>query len=168
MMMRGGASGLIKGPLPMMVAQPRMMVRQQPAMMMVQQQQPMMYSGAVGGSGTQVRNIQVSPLVHEQHIIQTTRKVIRKTKKPVKKQVGTKMVDTFETVEVKNPSTMRMSTEYAEPYIKRDGYVQENCGVIGRTTKVIRRGQTMTRQTTMPIVTTQVNPGMTRGYTRID
>ena len=26
------------------------------------------------------------------------------------------MVDTFETVQVKNPSTMRMSTEYAEPY----------------------------------------------------
>merc|ERR1711964_266227 len=69
-----------------------------------------------------------------------TRKIIRKTRKPVQKQIGTKMVDTFELVEEKNPATMRMSTEFAEPYIKRDGYVQENCGVIGKTTtKVIRQ-----------------------------
>merc|ERR1711964_243766 len=143
-------TGLVKGPLPIAVAQPRA------------------YSMVVQQPGMQVRDFQVSPLVTERHIVQQTKKIIRTTRKPVTKQVGTKMVDTFETVEVKNPSTMKMSTEYAEPYIKRDGFVQENCGVIGKTTKVIRRGQTMTRQTTMPIVTTQVNPGMTRGYTRID
>merc|ERR1719359_227091 len=152
-----------------MMAQPRMMVRQQPGMMMVQP--GMMVGGAVGGSGTQVRDIQVSPYVQERHIITTTKKVIRKTKKPVKKQVGTKMVDTFETVQVKNPSTMRMSTEYAEPYIKRDGYVQENCGVINQSTKVVGtrvNGQASSMPVVQTMQTTQVNPGMTRGYTRID
>merc|ERR1712034_303245 len=94
------SSGLVKGPLPMMMVQQPRMVVQQPRMVV---QQP----------GVQVRNnMQVSPLV------------------------------------VKNPATMRMSTEYTEPYIKRDGYVQENCGVIGQTTtKVIRRGQSVNRPT---------------------
>merc|ERR1711964_867937 len=161
-MLRGScphiSGGLVKGPIPMAVAQPQMMMVQQPRMVV---QQP----------GVQIRDIQVSPLVTERHIVQQTKKIIRKTRKPVTKQVGTRMVDTFETLEVKNPSTMRMSTEYAEPYIKRDGYIQENCGVIGQTTtKVIHRGQSVARQVTVPVVTAQVTPapGMTRGYTRID
>merc|ERR1711900_138036 len=150
------SSGLVKGPLPMQVAQPRMMMVRQPRMMIQQPrmvvQQPRM---VVQQPGYQVRNIQVSPMVTEQHIVQQTKKIIRKTRKPVRKQVGTKMVDTFETVQVKNPSTLRMSTEYAEPYIKRDGYVQENAGVIGKTTtQVIHRGQSG-RRTTEPMITTQ-------------
>merc|ERR1711900_53047 len=164
------SSGLVKGPLPMQVAQPRMMMVRQPRMMVQQPrmvvQQPQM---VLQQPGVQVRNIQVSPMVTEQHIVQQTRKIIRKTRKPVQKQIGTKMVETFELVEEKNPATMRMSTEFAEPYIKRDGYVQENCGVIGKTTtKVIRRGQSVNRQTTVRTVPVVAAPTMTRGYTRID
>jgi len=161
---------------PMVVQQPRMAVQQQP-MLMNQGVQVVPQSG-VQNLGTQVQDYQISPLVTERHIIQQTKKIIRKTRKPVRKQVGTQMVPTVEEVVVQNPDTMKMATEYAEPYIKRDGYTTENVGVINQKTKVIRRSGFPTRKTslrtgrTVPILTNQVTTtgriGMRRGYTRID
>merc|ERR1712098_747305 len=162
---------------PMVMQQPRMAIQQHP-MLMNQGVQVVPQSG-VQNFGTQVQDYQVSPYVTERHITQQTRKIIRNTRKPVTKQVGTRMVPTVEEVLVQNPDTMKMSTEYAEPYIKRDGYAVDNVGVINHKTKVIRKnmnGNTITRRTTLvnaPIMTTQVTAapsriGMQRGYTRID
>merc|ERR1711964_623077 len=165
----------------MMVQQPRMMV-QQPRMMVSQPRVSMIpQSGVqVQNLGTTVNDYQVSPYVTERHIVQQTKKIIRKTRKPVRKQIGTKMVSTVEEVEVQNPDTMKMATEYAEPYIKRDGFEMQNVGTIGQA-KVIRRsgttrGTRVSRRTsmrhTMPFVTNQVTTtgriDMQRGYTRID
>jgi len=192
MPMAGVAGGLVQGPLPigmiqpqvvmqqpqMMVSQPRIMIRQQPQMVVQRPsfqmiQQPGMQ---VQNLGTQVQDIQVSPYVTERHVIQQTKKIFRKTRKPVRKQIGTQMVPTYETVQVKNPDTMNMKTEYAEPYIKRDGFETNNVGTVGKA-KVIRRtsgaNTVVTRRTSIrqpaPIVTNQVSRiGMQRGYTRID
>merc|ERR1711964_182598 len=165
----------------MVVQQPRMMV-QQPRMMVSQPRVSMIpQSGVqVQNLGATVNDYQVSPYVTERHIVQQTKKIIRKTRKPVRKQIGTRMVSTVEEVEVQNPDTMKMATEYAEPYIKRDGFEMQNVGTIGQA-KVIRRsgttrGTRVSRRTsmrhTMPFVTNQVTTtgriGMQRGYTRID
>merc|ERR1711964_776148 len=140
----------------MMVQQPRMVI-QQPRMMVPQPRVSMMpQSGVqVQNLGTTVNDYQVAPYVTERHIVQQTKKIIRKTRKPVRKQIGTRMVSTVEEVEVQNPDTMKMATEYAEPYIKRDGFETENVGTIGRA-KVVRRSgksRTVTRRTSAPIFT---------------
>merc|ERR1711964_458476 len=146
----------------MVMQQPRMMV-QQPRMMVSQPRVSMIpQSGVqVQNLGTTVNDYQVSPYVTERHIVQQTKKIIRKTRKPVRKQIGTKMVSTVEEVEVQNPDTMKMATEYAEPYIKGDGFEMQNVGTIGQA-KVIRRsgttrGTRVSRRTsmrhTMPFVT---------------
>merc|ERR1711964_388671 len=165
----------------MVVQQPRMVI-QQPRMMVSQPRVSMIpQSGVqVRNLGTTVNDYQVSPYVTERHIVQQTKKIIRKTRKPVRKQIGTRMVSTVEEVEVQNPDTMKMATEYAEPYIKRDGFEMQNVGTIGQA-KVIRRsgttrGTRVSRRTsmrhTMPFVTNQVTTtgriDMQRGYTRID
>merc|ERR1712093_158317 len=116
-----------------MISQPRVQMVPQPRVQVVPQ------SGVqVQNLGTTVQDYQVNPYVTERHIVQQTKKIIRKTRKPVRKQIGTKMVPTVEHVEVENPDTMKMATEYAEPYIKRDGFETENVGTVGEA-KVIRR-----------------------------
>merc|ERR1712139_750501 len=130
---------------PRMIQQPRMVISQpqviqQPQMVVSQPRvQVIPQSGVqVQNLGTTVQDYQMSPYVTERHIVQQTKKIIRKTRKPVRKQIGTKMVPTVEHVEVENPDTMKMATEYAEPYIKRDGFETENVGTVGEA-KVIRR-----------------------------
>ena len=135
MMVGGMTPTLVKGPLPIQVCQVQQpMMYQQPMM----QQRMIMPGSQVQNMGTNVQDYQISPYVTERHITQQTKKIIRKTRKPVTKQVGTKMVPTVEEVLVQNPDTMKMSTEYAEPYIKRDGYQVDNIGTINQKTKVIR------------------------------
>merc|ERR1711964_755372 len=108
---------------PVMIQRPRVIMQQQPQMVM--QQQPQM----------------MQPRVIERTIVTPKTQIIRTTIKPVRKQIGTKIVATVQNVETQNPATM-MTTEYAEPYVKRDGYTQVT-GYGQQSTKVIRRGKTM-------------------------
>merc|ERR1712034_19956 len=101
--------------------------------------------GVQNFGGTQVNDYQINPMVTERHIVTQQKKIIRKTMKPVRKQIGTEQVPYVETVEVKNPSTMKMDTEYAEPYIKRDGYSTDVMGQGVQTTTVRRTTNTMGR-----------------------
>merc|ERR1711964_953652 len=134
----------------------------------------------------------MQPRVIERTIVTPMTQVIRTTIKPVRKQIGTKTVATVQNVETQNAATMKMTTEYAEPYVKRDGYTQVT-GYGQQSTKVVRRGKTMlaggitttrmqtvaarvmTTQVTRMRTTTNVVPtsnvrrfSLGRGYTRID
>merc|ERR1711964_747648 len=123
-------------------------------------------------------------IVFERDITKMQTNTQRVCMKPKKVVVGQRTVNTVETVEVQNPSTMKMTTEYAEPYIKRAGYSKQT-GFQGAKTKVVRRGQTivqgapgMGRTMTLaptrrmgviqmsPHQTMVAQPTMGRGYTR--
>merc|ERR1711964_740420 len=109
----------------------------------------------------------MQPRVIERTIVTPKTQIIRTTIKPVRKQIGTKTVATVQNVE----------TQYAEPYVKRDGYTQVT-GYGQQSTKVVRRGKTMLAggiTTTRMRTTTNVVPtsnvrrfSLGRGYTRID
>merc|ERR1712072_889743 len=79
-------------------------------------------------------------IVMERDVAVTNVRTDRKVWKPKQVQVGTQLVPTVETVEVKNPSTMKMSTEYMEPYIKRDGYQQDRIPMAQKETRIVRKG----------------------------
>merc|ERR1712098_530020 len=57
-------------------------------------------------------------------------------------QVQRTVMTPKKTVVAKNPSTMKMTTEYAEPYIKRAGYTQR-AGFTGATTQVVSKGEVL-------------------------
>merc|ERR1712098_606403 len=118
--------------------------------------------------------------VIERTIVTPQTRVQRTVIRPERKIVGHKTVATVQNVEVKNPSTMKMKTEYAEPYVKRAGYTT-HAGMAGSSkTKIIRKGEVMemggtrTVAMSMPAVTTQVTrmqtiaaPVMTSQVTRM-
>merc|ERR1712098_79053 len=153
------------------------------------------YGGAAGGvsgqSGYGVSGAQRQytrpdgTIVFERDVTQVQTNTERVCMKPKKIVVGHRMVNTVETVEVQNPSTMKMTTEYAEPYIKRAGYSKQT-GFKGAKTQVVRRGQTIVQDSPMmghgmtlaPMRRMGVRqmapqqkmmqPTVGRGYTRID
>merc|ERR1712098_1017625 len=84
---------------------------------------------------------------------------------PKETVVGYKTVPTVQNVEVKNASTMKMTTEYAEPYIKRDGYTMRT-GFKGAKTQVVSSGDALPAMSVQTIRVSQ--PDMGRGYTRIE
>merc|ERR1711964_159894 len=93
-------------------------------------------------------------------------------------QVMRTVITPKKTVVAQNPSTMKMTTEYAEPYIKRAGYTQR-AGFTGQTTKIVSKGDVVEMGTTnvqtmaMPMttqvtrMTTVAAPAMTNMVTRM-
>jgi len=196
----GQVTGLVKGPLPVagvqMVQQPRMMMVQQPRMMMMQQQ-PQIQVIPRGSDNTR-QFMEGNTRVIERTVVTPQTQVMRTVITPKKTVVGYRTVPTVQNVVTQNPSTMKMTTEYAEPYIKRAGYTQR-AGFTGQTTKIVSKGdvvelgntnvQTMAMPMTTQVtrMTTVAAPAMTnmvtrmqttvvptgnellgRGYTRID
>merc|ERR1711964_11617 len=145
-------------------------------------------AGGVSGFGVSGAHRQYmrpdGTIVFERDLTKIQTNTERVCMKPKKVVVGHRTVNTVETVEVENASTMKMTTEYAEPYIKRAGYSKQT-GFKGAKTKVVRRGQTIVQGAPMggsitlaPMRMAQCHmstqqtmvalPTTDRGYTRID